>query len=149
MQQEGNTYLRVQKVELPPFHSEMFECLSTLTKQGEFAYPSLASVDVENETITTPAGIMFLQESWFKGVEAFHLLTMDPDNNTKTKLINKGLDIVCDTEDLDFYIWSVWVDLYGFHIGKDIPKETWLRSVAKKVALMGYDIAQADRAGGC
>ena len=149
MEHEGNRYLRVTQSAPPPFYHEMFEVLAELTHQDMFSRPTLATIDVESEEVAMPAGIIFLQEAWFRGVEAFHEYSLDPDNQTKDSIINSKVDEVCNTEELEFYIWSVWVDLCGFEHGKDVPKDKWLRNIAKTLTLRAYDVAQTQLEEGC
>ena len=154
MEYQGEHYLRVSKMNPPPLMDEFGDVLMQEVNSGRIGGPTLVSVNLVEEEVTSPAGVMFLQESWGEGWKSWVNVSNAGDESLKDSEIARAVGEACENPDggLDHYLWCVFVDLQGYKHTDDFTesgRDAWLRTVAEFFATQAYNHTEADRAGGC
>ena len=138
----------------PPMLDEFGKILMQQVNSGRISGPTLVSVDIQDEQVTSPAGMMFLQESWTEGWKSWVNVSNVGDESLKDSEIARAVGSACENPDggLEYYLWCVFVDLQGYKHTDDLSesgRDAWLRTIAEFFAVQAYNHTEADRAGGC
>jgi|14BtaG_2_1085337.scaffolds.fasta_scaffold69154_1 hypothetical protein len=154
MQHNGESYLKVDKMDAPPMIDEFGDVLMGEVRKGLVAGPTLVSVNLQKEEATAPAGLMFLQEAWTEGFRSWVNVSSTGNAENRDSEIARAVGSACENPDggLDHYLWCVFIDLQGYKHTNDLTasgRDEWLQTIAEVFARQAYNHTEADRAGGC
>ena len=138
---DGKRFIEVETTAPPPHVDFFFEMMDTL----QIPLPTLSNICVQREEVSSPAGIMFMHEAWSRGCLAWQKHTHEEAS------LERGIDdavaitLEGHTEQLQYYLWAVWVDMMGFESDED--RDLFLAKKARQIATYAVDMLQADAEG--